>query len=160
MTTHPFWGIVQEDWAGLSAEQSTMLPPFEQPIPVFLGEELLEEGEEYDVSAGLLDDYAATFQAFQAEAPRLIAALRDQAFARYLEVYAHYYENPAKSGEPALGLTTAEQHFAYMQDVTLLRVSSEQVIRFVIEYDLDPEHGLEAKFVGNVLTDLGCIAET
>jgi hypothetical protein len=160
MTTHPFWGIVQEDWAGLSAEQSTTLPPFERPIPVFLGEELLEEDEEYDVSTGQLDGYAATFQAFRAEAPRLIAALRDRAFARYLEVYAHYYENPAKSGEPALGITTAEQHFAYMQDVTLLRVSSEQVIRFVIEYDLDPEHGLEAKFVGNVLTDLGCTAET
>lgn len=160
MTTHSFWGIVQEDWAGLSAEQSITLPPFEQPIPVFLGEELLEEGEEYDVSTGPLDDYAATFQAFRAEAPRLIAALRDQAFARYLEVYAHYYENPAKSGEPALGLTTAEQHFAYMQDVRLLRVSSEQVIRLVIEYDLDPEHGLEAKFVGNVLIDLGCMAET
>ena len=160
MTTHSFWGIVQEDWAGLSAEQATTLPPFEQPIPVFLGEELLEEGEEYDVSTGLLDDYAATFQAFRADAPRLIAALRDQAFARYLEVYAHYYENPAKSGEPALGITTAEQHFAYMQDVRLLRISSEQVIRFVIEYDLDPEHGLEAKFEGNVLTDLGCMAET
>jgi hypothetical protein len=160
MPTHPFWGNVEEDWAGMSAEQPVSLPGFAKPIPVFLGEELFEEDEEYDVSEAQLDEYAATFQAFVAEAPRLLADFREQAFAQYRELYASHYEDSAVSGEPPLHLTTADQHAAYMQRASMLRVSEEQTVRLVIHYDLDTEHGLEAKFVNNKLIELGGIAET
>ncbi len=160
MTNHPFWGHLAESWAGLSAEHPVALPGFEQPIEVFLGEELLEEDEEYDPTPTELDAYAATFQGFLAHAPALIAALQARAFARYQQLYAHFYEDPPQSGEPALGLTTAAQHAGYLQDVGYLRVSDAQTVRLIIHYDLDPEHGLEAKFVGNTLADIGGIAET
>lgn len=160
MSTHPFWGNVAEDWAGLGAERRVSLPGFAQPIQIFLGEELFEEDEDYHISAAQLDEYAATFQAFEAGAPLLLADLREQAFARYRELYAHYYEDAAASGEPPLLITTADQHLAYLQSVSMLRVSDEQTVRLVIHYDLDSEHGLEAKFVNNTLTDLGGIADT
>ncbi|RZK87801.1 MAG: hypothetical protein EOO62_38635 [Hymenobacter sp.] len=157
---HPFWGQVVEDWAGFSAEHPVTLPGFERPIEVFLGEELLEEDEEYDPTPAQLDAYAATFQEFLAHAPALLAELQEKAFAQYQQLYAHFYDDPAQSGQPALGLTTAAQHAAYMQDVGYLRVSDEQTLRLVIHYDLDPEHGLEAKFVANTLAEIGGIAET
>jgi hypothetical protein len=160
MINHPFWGHVAEDWAGLSAEHPVTLPGFERPIEVFLGEELFEEDEEYDPTLAQLDEYATTFQAFMAQAPELIAEFQAQAFAQYQQLYAHFYDNPAQSGEPALGLTTAAQHAAYMQDVGYLRVSDEHTLRLIIHYDLDPEHGLEAKFVANKLAKIGGIAET
>jgi hypothetical protein len=160
MLNHPFWGHVAESWAGLSAEQPVVLPGFERPVEVFLGEELLEEDEEYDPTPAQLDTYAATFQEFLAHAPELIAALRAQAFARYQQLYAHFYDDPTKSGEPALGLTSAAQHAAYMQDVGYLRVSEQQTVRLIIHYDLDPEHGLEARSVANTLAEIGGIADT
>ncbi|WP_460585233.1 DUF6985 domain-containing protein [Hymenobacter arcticus] len=160
MINHPFWGHVAEDWAGLSAEQPVALPGFEQPIEVFLGEELVEEDEEYAPTPAQLDAYAATFQCFMAHAPALIAALQERAFAQYQQLYAHFYDDPVQSGEPALLLTTAAQHAAYLQDVGYLRVSDEQTVRLIIHYDLDPEHGLEAKFVANELVEIGGIADT
>ncbi len=157
---HPFWGHIDEDWAGLSAEHPVALPGFARPIEVFLGEELFEEDEEYAPTPAQLDEYAATFQEFMAHAPELTAALQEQAFAQYQQLYAHFYDDPAQSGEPALGLTSAAQHATYMQDVSYLRVSDEHTLRLVIHYDLDPEHGLEAKFVANKLVAIGGIADT
>ena len=160
MLNHSFWGHVAESWAGLSAERPVALPGFERPIEVFLGEELFEEGEEYDPTPAQLDAYAATFQDFMTHAPALLAEFQAQAFAQYQRLYAPFYDNPAQSGQPALGLTSAAQHAAYMQDVSYLRVSDEQTLRLVIHYDLDPEHGLEVKFVANTLAKIGGIAET
>jgi|GEM_PF-202255 len=160
MITHPFWGNVAEDWQRVAAERPADLPGFGAPIPVFLGDELLEEDEQYDPTPAQLSEYAATFRAFVAEWPRLLPDLQANAFARYRQLYAHYHEDPAKSGAPALGLTTAEQHFAYMQSVSYLRVSDGQTLRLVIHYDLDTEHGLEVRFVANELVALGGIAET
>ena len=143
----------------MSAEHPVSLPGFEQQFPVFLGEELFEEDEVYGLTTAQLDEYAATFQAFMAEAPRLLADFHEQAFARYQQLYAHYYEDVA-SGAPPLHLTSADQHAAYLQTVSLLRVTQEQTIRLVLHYDLDTEHGLEARFANNMLTELGGIAET
>lgn len=144
----------------MSAERLVSLPGFAQPIQVFLGEELFEEDEEYNLSTAQLDEYAATCQAFEAAAPPLLADFREQAFARYRELYAHYYEDATASGEPPLLITTADQHAAYLQSVSMLRVSGAQTIWLVIHYDLDTEHGLEVKFVNNTLADLGGIADT
>ena len=160
MTTHPYWGELAEDWAGMAAEHPVFLPGFTRPIPVFLGEELVEEGAEYALTAGQLDDYAATFQSFLAAAPRLLADFRHRAFARYQQHYARYYDTPAESGAPPLGLRTAEQHAAYLQNVGWLRITDGQTLRLAIHYDLDTEHGLEAKFVGSTLVQLGGIADT
>lgn len=159
MLNHSFWGHVAESWAGLSAEHLVTLPGFSRPMEVFLGEEFFEEDED-DLPPAQLDEYAATFQEFIAHAPALVAELQAQAFARYQQLYAHFYDDPAQSGQPALGLTSATQHAAYLQDVSYLRVSAERTLRLAIRYDLDPEHGLEAKFVANTLAEIGGIAET
>ncbi|WP_170061834.1 hypothetical protein [Hymenobacter chitinivorans] len=160
MITHPFWGTVTESWAGLTAQEPVALPGFAQPVEVFLGEELFEEDEEYQLTAAQLDEYAATFQAFLARAPRLLLALKAQAFARYQQFYAAHYADPAQSGAPALLLTTPEEHVAYMQDLGYVRITDEQTLRLSIRYKLDAEHGLEAKFVANSLVELAGIAET
>ena len=157
---HPFWGQVEESWAGLVAEHAVVVPGFEEPVAVFLGEELDEEDEEYDPTATQLDAYAATFQAFMAQVPEQLAALQAQAFDRYQQLYAHWYEDPAKSGEPALGLSTAAAHAVYLREVRYIRITDEQTLRLAMGYKLDPEHGLEAKFVANALVDMGGIAET
>lgn len=157
---HPFWGEVEESWAGLVAEHPVVVPGFEEPAEVFLGEELDEEDKEYAPARAQLDAYAATFQAFMAQVPEHVAALQAQAFARYQQLYAHWYEDPAKSGEPALGLTTAAAHAVYLREVKYIRVTDEQTLRLVMGYKLDPEHGLEAKFVANTLVDMSGIADT
>ncbi|SET37140.1 hypothetical protein [Hymenobacter actinosclerus] len=157
---HPFWGRVEESWAGLVAEHDVVLPGFEQPVEVFLGEELDDEDEEYAPTPAQLDAYAATLQAFMGRASEQLADLKEQSFARYQRVYARWYENPAQSGEPALGLTTAAAHAGYLSGIKYLRVTDEQTLRLVLSYELDPEHGLEAKFVANVLVTIGGIADT
>ncbi|MBX0289529.1 hypothetical protein K3G63_03720 [Hymenobacter sp. HSC-4F20] len=160
MLTHPFWGIVEESWAGMAPQKKFDLPGFEQPVEVFLGEELFEADEEYDLSLAQLDEYAATFQAFIAEAPRLLPEFQQQTFARYQELYASFYEDPAQSGAPALHLRTPEEHFAYLQDVAYLRITEGQTLRLSIRYGLNPEHGLEIRFEVNQLAEMGGIAET
>lgn len=147
-----------EDWAGLAAEQPASLPGFPRPIPIFLGPEEWDDDEQLTTSQ--LDHYAATWQDFLAQAPALIEELKRRAFARYQQLYAPFYDDPAQSGAAPLGLTTAEQHFAYLQDVACLRLSEARTLRFVIHYGLDSEHGLEVKFVANTLADIGGIAET
>ncbi len=157
---HPFWGEVAESWAGLSGEYAVTLPGFAPPVEVFLGEELDDEDEEFALTPAQLDEYAATFRAFMARAPEQLAALQAQAFDQYQRVYAHWYEDPAQSGEPALGLTTAAAHAPYLSELQLIRVTDAQTLRLVLGYDLDPEHGLEAKFVANALVEIGGIADT
>lgn len=160
MPTHPFWGTVEEDWAGMTPNKEFVLPGFAKPVEVFLGEEPSDDDEEYTLSQAQLDEYAATFQSFLHEAPYLLADLKRQTFARYQQLYAAHYENPTRSGAPALHLYTAEQHFAYLQDVAYLCVTDEQTIRLSIHYDLDPEHGLELKFKANNLVEIGGMDET
>lgn len=144
----------------MSPQQRFSLPGFDKPVEVFLGEELFEEDEEYDLSPAQLDEYAATFQAFVADAPRLLPVIKQQTFARYQKLYASYYDDQAQSGAPALHLRTPEEHFAYLQDVAYLRITEGQTLRLSIRYGLDPEHGLEIRFEANQLADIGGIAET
>lgn len=155
--THSYWGSLLEDEFGLKVERPVSLPGFQQPIDLYLGE---EEPEADSVpTPDQLDAYAATWQVFLAQAPALLGVLKQQAFARYQDLYAAFYDDPALSGEPPLQLASAEAHLAYMQDVAYLRLTADQVLDLVIYYDLDPEHGLEAKFAAGQLVALGCIAE-
>jgi hypothetical protein len=157
---HSFWGQVEESWAGLVAEHPVLLPGFDEPIEVFLGEELHDEDEEYTLTPVQLNEYAATLQDFVVRAPEQLAALQTRAFAQYQQVYARWYEDPARSGEPALGLTTVAAHAAYLRKIKYVRISDGHTLRLVLNYDLDPEQGMEAKFVANTLVDIGGIAET
>ena len=160
MLTHPYWGTVTEDWSGLAAEQPITLPFFEKEISVFLGEELFEEEEEYNLTPAQLDEYADTMRAFLDQTPILVAEIKQKTFEYYLQLYAHHYEDPTQSGAPALGLTTAEQHFPYLQNVAYLRVTDGHTLRLSIHYGLDSEHGLEILFVDNALVAIGGIADT
>ncbi|UOQ64353.1 DUF6985 domain-containing protein [Hymenobacter volaticus] len=160
MLTHSFWGTVEESWAGLCAEHPVSVPGFQKQVEVFLGDELFEEDEEYDLTPTQLDEYAATFQDFVSDAPRVLTQLKQRAFEQYQELYAAHYDDPAQSGAPPLYLTTADQHFAYMQNIGYLRISDGNALRLIIHYDLDTEHGLEVLFVNNELAAMGGIAET
>ena len=155
--THAYWGRLLEDELGLKVEQPVSLPGFGQPIALYLGEE--EPADDSVPTPEQLDAYAAAWQAFLAQAPTLLDALKQQAFARYQDLYAAFYDDPAQSGEPPLHLASAEAHLAYMQEVAYLRLTADQVVDMVIYYDLDPEHGLEAKFAAGQLVAIGGIAE-
>src|SRR5690349_6262476 len=129
MLTHPFWGTVEEDWAGMTPNKEFALPGFEKPVEVFLGEEPTDdEDDELSLSPAQLDEYAATFQAFLAEAPYLLPTIKQQTFERYKKLYAAHYENPTQSATPALHLHTPDQHFAYLQELAYLCITDEQTI--------------------------------
>jgi len=160
MTIDPFWGAVQEDWAGFSAAYHAQLPGFAQPIPVFLGEEFDDEGEEGGApTSAQLAAYAGTLQRFLQQAPARVAELQHQTFAYYQRVYAAFYDDASRSQAPPLHLDIA-RHAAYLQDLTYLRVSAEDTLRLVFRYELDPEHGLEVKFVAHNLVAIGGTADT
>jgi len=49
MIVHPFWGKVEQDWAGFSSEITFFHPFFKNSgIEIFLGEEFDEDGEEIE----------------------------------------------------------------------------------------------------------------
>ena len=155
--THAYWGSLLQDELGLKVEQPVSLPGFNKPIDLYLGEE--EPADDEGPTADQLDAYATAWQAFLAQTPTLLGELKQQAFTRYQAVYAAFYDDSARSAEPPLHLASADAHLAYMQDVAYLRLTADQVVDLVIYYDLDPEHGLEAKFAAGQLVALGCIAE-
>ena len=71
---HPFWGEVEESWAGQASEYAVTLPGFEEPVEVFLGEELDEEDEEYapTPAAPYFPDGNATLVYFDKARQRLV----------------------------------------------------------------------------------------
>lgn len=89
-----------------------------------------------------------------------VADLQQKAFERYQEVYAHFYENNDRSGKPPLGINTVEKHNPYIKSLKYLRITDKKTIQLSIAYELDPEHGLEFKFVGNRIVAVGGIADT
>ncbi len=63
-----YWGEVQEDWAGFSADKRVVLPYFDKKeISIFLGEEFDEDGEEIEnpPSNKKLSDYEMVFRLFE-----------------------------------------------------------------------------------------------
>ena len=163
MTTHKYWGKVEQNWAGFSSDITFSNPFFDrQNIEVFLGEECDEDGEEIEEppTENDLTEFAATYQNFLEHIEMNIKSIQESAFDRYKKLYAHFYENSEKSGEPALHIDSSDKHNDSIKEIVYLRVLSKKTIKLSIRYKLDIEHGLEFKFVNGRITDVGGIAET
>lgn len=160
---HPYWGNIEQDWAGFSGTKTFSHPFFgNEEVTIFLGEEYDEEGEEIDEAPSPLElsDLAVTFQHFSDNMDAMLALLQHKAFERYLKLYAHYYEDSNQSGEPPLNIDTVEKHNPHLQDLKYIRVTEGNTIRLSLDYSLDTEHGLEFKFINNNLEKVGGIADT
>lgn len=160
---HQYWGNVEEDWAGFSSDVTFSNPFFDQQhIEIFLGDEFDEDGEEIEDSPTetQLTEFAETYQNFIDNLETIITNIQEKAFERYIKLYAHYYEDPEKSGKPALNIDSVEKHSVHLKELMYLRVLNEKIIKLSIRYALDTEHGLEFKIVDGQITDIGGIAET
>jgi hypothetical protein len=163
MTKHKYWGEVEQDWSGFSSDITFSNAFFNEPdVTIFLGEECDDDGEEIDIppTEALLNEMADTYQTFLENIETMMHDLKEKAFERYQELYARFYENSEKSGEPVLNIDNAEKHNKYIKEIIYLRILSEKTIKISIHYQLDTEHGLEFKFVNGQITDVGGIAET
>lgn len=163
MKTNEFWEKIKKDWAGFTSDISFSNPFFGQrEVAVFLGEEFDEDGEEMEEppSENQLAEFAETYQNFIENIEMNIKNIQRKAFERYLKLYAHYYENPEKSGEPKLNIDTVERHNLNIKAILHLRVLDGKTIKLAIRYKLDTEHGLEFKFVDGKIENVGGIAET
>ncbi|RQO75122.1 hypothetical protein DBR43_07055 [Pedobacter sp. KBW06] len=162
MEKHKFWGEVAEDWAGFSAEETFSIPHFEQTVTVFLGEEFDEDGEEIDTppTAEELNAYELTFSSFLEHLDSIITEVKEQAFNRYQKLYAHYFEDEAKSGEPPLNLNTPGKHFQHLKEINYIRVLGDHTLQIAIRYGVDTEHGLEIRLENNKIVAMAGIAET
>ena len=161
--THKYWGKVEEDWAGFSSDITFSHPFFDkQNVEIFLGEEYDEDGEEIEEfpTENRLTEFAETYQNFIENIEINIKSIQDKAYERYLKLYAHFYENSEKSGEPALNIDNVDKHNENIKEIMYLRVLDDKTIKLSIRYKLDTEHGLEFKFVGGQITNVGGIAET
>lgn len=154
---HEFWGLVEDDWAGFSAELEFESTEFENPARIFLGDEYDEDGEESPLpSKEQLDDYAEMYKAFIQSFDSIFVEIKEKAFDRYKRLYAHFYE----SDGPPLFINDPEEHFGYMKNLVYLRISNQGIIRLPIRYVLDEEHGLEIKIQNNKVINIGGIADT
>ncbi len=172
---HLYWGMVEEDWAGFSAELEANIPPFvPENITIFLGAEYDEEGEEIEdtPSPNQLNVYQETYQNFLEQFPSILVEMQNQAFAFYQKYYAHFYEQDFEAdnfngkelaaGEkhPPLNIDNSSKHFVYMKEIKYIRILDGDAIQIVFNYELDTEHGLEIKLINNKITNIGGIAET
>ncbi len=163
MAIHQYWGNVEEDWAGFSS-QITFSNPFftSQKVEVFLGEEFDEDGEEIEEppTENQLNAFAETYQSFITNFENHLLEMQAKAFERYQTLYAHYYENPEKSGKPALNINSIEKHNEYIKEIMFLRILENDTIKLSIRYQIDTEHGLEFRFENGQIVTVGGIAET
>lgn len=163
MAIHRYWGDVEQDWAGFSSEITFYHPFFsEQSITIFLGEEFDEDGEEIEdaPTENQLNAFAETYQNFIANFEDHLREIQNRAFERYQKLYAHYYENPEKSGEPALNIDSVEKHNNYIKEIMFLRILEDDTIKLSIRYQIDTEHGLEFRLENGKIVAVGGIAET
>lgn len=163
MKKHAFWGKVEEDWAGFSAEKVFVSKYFDNnPITIFLGEEYDEEGEEIETipSDASLHNFEITYSKFINNLDNIIEEVKEATFKRYIELYAHYYENEEKSGEKPLNIDSGDKHFENMKDVNYIRILDKETIKISFRYTLDTEHGIEIRLENNTIIDIGGIAET
>lgn len=160
---HQFWGNIREDWNGFSSDINFSHPFFgEQHYEIFLGEEDDEDGEEIEnsPSQNQLDEMAETYQVFIKNADQMLEVIQQESFNRYQKLYAHYYEDPDKSGEESLSIDTVEKHNPFIKDLMYIRICEQNTIKISIRYKLDTEHGLEFKFADGALKQVGGIGET
>lgn len=163
MTTHPYWGKVEQDWAGFSAEITFSHPFFNNSsVEIFLGEEYDEDGEEIDEAPteNMLSAFADTYRDFLDNIENRLNAIQHGAFERYQKLYAKYYEDPLQSGQPAMNINNVEQHNPHIREIMYIRILDEDTLKVSIRYALDTEHGLELKFTGGKVVALGGISET
>ncbi|RYG19332.1 MAG: hypothetical protein EOO07_07060 [Chitinophagaceae bacterium] len=163
MAIHQYWGNVELDWAGFSGEITFNHPFFsEQGITIFLGEEFDEDGDEIEEAPieNQLDAFAETYKSFITNFEAHLREMQIKAFERYQKLYANYYENPEKSGEPALNIDSIEKHNEYIKEIMFLRVLNENALKLSIRYQIDTEHGLEFRFENEQIVAVGGIAET
>lgn len=163
MTTHKYWGKVEQDWAGFSSEISFSNPFFnKQNAEVFLGQEFDEDGEEVEdaPTESQLDAFAETYQSFIDHFEEHLQKMQAKAFERYQKLYAHYYENSEKSGEPALNIDSIDKHNEYIREIMFLRMLNDEAIKISIRYKIDTEHGIEFRFENGEIVAVAGIAET
>ncbi|MBL6446387.1 hypothetical protein JMN32_08715 [Fulvivirga sp. 29W222] len=163
MNKHKYWGSIEEDWAGFSAEIVFYSKHFSsKPITIFLGSEYDDEGEEVETvpTHDELDNFEKTYTAFLADLDEVVDEIKEKTFERYLKLYAHYYENAHKSGEEPLNIDSKDKHFENIQDVNYIRILRHGNIQIPIRYKLDTEHGIEIRLENNKIIDIGGIAET
>lgn len=162
MAKHFYWGEVEADWAGFSGEPVFSNPFFKSEATIFLGDEFDDEGEEIEDAPDQeqLDEFAATYQHFLNHIQYYVTAISQAAFDRYQRLYAGYYEQPERSGAAALGIDQAAQHDGYLSELKYLRISENHTLRISMDYELDPEHGLEFRFEAGKLAEAGGIATT
>ncbi|MNR31629.1 hypothetical protein D3C85_1491510 [compost metagenome] len=129
---------------------------------MFLGEEFDEEGDEIDTPPDTeeLDAYEATFSSFLDQLDQIIVEIKEQSFRRYQKLYAHYYEDEVKSGQPPLNINTPGKHFQHLKEINYIRVLHNHTIQIPIRYGIDTEHGLEIRLENNRITEMAGIAET
>ncbi len=163
MAKHAFWGDVREDWAGFSSE--VLYTPRQFPgssVTVFLGGQFDEEGEEVEAppSRSELDQYQSTYNSFIASEDRIFVEIREACFSRYLKLYAHHYEDRARSGAAPLNIHSKERHFEFVRGIKFIRLLARDGVVISFDYALDTEHGLEVRLEANRVAAIGVIAET
>ncbi len=162
MTMHKFWGNIEEDWAGYTSDIYFSCLFFDNPkVEIFLGDEYDEEGEEIEVppTEKQLTAFEETYKTFIDNIEKHLIDLQSKAFDRYKRIYAKYYEDSEKSGEPPLNIDSIEKHNDYIKDLLYLRILDDKTIIVTIRYKLDTEHGIEFKFVDGQIDAVGGISE-
>ena len=161
---HTYWGnVVKAEWSGFIAGITFSHPFFEnRQLEIFLGPEFDEDGEEIEEppTAEQLDAFAATYRQFIDNIEANLKSIQEKAYERYLAFYAHYYENPGKSGEPALGIDSVEKHNNQIRRLVSLRLLDGDALTLAIRYKLDTEHGLEFRFENGKIVAVGGISGT
>ena len=162
MMQHSFWENITESHGEYMTSVQFPSAFFQGKHEFYLGDLYDEDGEEIEEepTTEQLDEFAETYQSFILHWPQLLAQLQEKAFARYQQLYAHYYENPEKSDAPALNIDSIEKHNPYILNLLNIHIGTNQTVRLAIRYKLDTEHGLEFLFVNNELIGVGGIAET
>ncbi|MBG6130841.1 hypothetical protein IWQ47_002305 [Aquimarina sp. EL_43] len=163
MKKHKYWGKIEEDWAGFSAEIVFNSQYFDNnKVTIFLGSEFDDDGEEIETIPNEveLNNFKNTYVKFITNIDTIIDKIMNKTFERYLKLYAHYYENEEKSGEKPLNIDSKEKHFEKVKNIIYIRILDNGNIKILIRYELDIEHGLEIRLENNKIIAIGGIAET
>lgn len=158
LAKHAFWGAIIDAW-GFATEKKFEIPYFDKDeLVIYFGEEF----DEIDTvpSKKQLDAYEKTWTEFLQNIDAIIVEIKQMTFARYLELYAHYYENKAESGQEPLQIDNADKHFEQVKEILYIRILKNNTLKIAIRYGLDTEHGLELKIKSNKIIAIGAIAET
>ena len=159
LAEHAFWGQVSDFYGEAQAKLQFSHPRLGgDATPIHLG----EPDAQRRPSQRQLDGYAGTYQAFVANIDDALAQIEAEGFAYAQRLYAAYYANHPEDLPRACPdcLSSAAAHLAAMQNPLSLRVQAGKSVRLAIDYALDPEHGIEFKFVAGRLREVAGIATT